>query len=267
MGDAIKAIILGIVEGLTEFLPVSSTGHLIIVNKYIYFQKDFQNLFDVVIQAGAIIAVIIYFWKRIFPDFKDKKQTRRVLRLWWRVLAGFLPAMVFGLLFDKTMEKYLFYPLPVAIALIVGAILLLYAEARLKNVRVVSTNKISYKDAFSIGLFQCLALWPGMSRSSSTIIGGLFMGLSREVSAEFSFFLAIPTILGASAYKLYKAIFKSAITITSSQWMILLLGTAVSFIVALMVVSLFMNYIKKKKLAPFAYYRIAIGILVILLLV
>lgn len=267
MGNAIKAIILGIVEGLTEFLPVSSTGHLIIINKYIYFQKDFQNLFDVVIQAGAIIAVIIYFRKRLFPDFKNPRKARRVLRLWWRVLAGFLPALVLGPILDKPMEKYLFYPLPVAIALIVGAILLLYAEANIKRDRVVSTDRISYKQSFSVGLFQCLSMWPGMSRSASTIIGGLFMGLSREASAEFSFFLAIPTILGASVYKIFKTIVKAHVTITSNQWMILALGTLVSFIVALMVVSLFMGYIKKKKLAPFAYYRIALGILVIVLMV
>lgn len=258
----LKAIILGIIEGLTEFLPVSSTGHLIIANRYIRFDDPkFTNVLDVVIQFGAILAVIIYFWNKIFPDFKDKRQSNKVYRLWGKVVVGFIPAMIFGFLFDDYIEEHFFNPTTVAVALIFGAFLLLFAEARLKKVRVASTDEMSYKDALVVGVAQCMALWPGMSRSASTIIGGLFMGLSREASAEFSFFLAIPTILGASFLKLLKA----GLSFSGIEWAALGVGTLVSFLVALLVVSMFMNYIKKRKLAPFAYYRIALGIAVIVI--
>lgn len=258
----IKAIILGIIEGLTEFLPVSSTGHLIIANRYIRFDDPkFTNVLDVVIQFGAILAVIIYFWNKIFPNFKDRRQSNRVYRLWGKVVVGFIPAMILGFLFDDYIEEHFFNPTTVAVALIFGAFLLLFAEARLKKVRVEDTDEMSYKDAFIVGVAQCMALWPGMSRSASTIIGGLFMGLSREAAAEFSFFLAIPTILGASFLKLLKA----GLNFSGIEWAALGVGTLVSFLVALLVVSMFMNYIKKRKLAPFAYYRIALGIAVIVI--
>lgn len=258
----LKAIILGIIEGLTEFLPVSSTGHLIIANRYIRFDDPkFTNVLDVVIQFGAILAVIIYFWNKIFPDFKDKRQSNKVYRLWGKVVVGFIPAMIFGFLFDDYIEEHFFNPTTVAVALIFGAFLLLFVEARLKKVRVASTDEMSYKDALIVGVAQCMALWPGMSRSASTIIGGLFMGLSREASAEFSFFLAIPTILGASFLKLLKA----GLNFSGIEWAALGVGTLVSFLVALLVVSMFMNYIKKRKLAPFAYYRIVLGIAVIVI--
>lgn len=172
----------------------------------------------------------------------------------------FLPAMVLGLLFKDFLEEHLFYPKPVALALIVGALLLLYAESRLKRVRVYNTDEISYKDAFVIGLIQCLAMWPGMSRSASTIIGGLLIGLSREVAAEFSFFLAIPTLIGAAVLM----VVKGGLAFSLYQWIVMLVGTVVSFIVAYIVIAFFMSYIKKRKLAPFAYYRIILGIIVLL---
>ncbi|GFR34442.1 undecaprenyl-diphosphate phosphatase [Thermobrachium celere] len=258
----LKAIILGIIEGLTEFLPVSSTGHLIIANKYISFTGNFANVFDVVIQVGAILAVMLYFKDKIFPKFEDKRQARRVFRLWYKVVVGFLPAAVLGFLLDDYIEEHFFNPRTVAYALIFGAILLLFAEARLKRIKVDDVDEMTYKDALGVGLFQCLALWPGMSRSASTIIGGLFLGLSREVSAEFSFFLALPTIIGASVLKL----FKSGLMFTPYEWLVLFVGTFVSFVVALIVIAAFMSYIKKRKLAPFAYYRIILGIIVLLLL-
>lgn len=256
----IKAIILGIIEGLTEFLPISSTGHLIIANKFIKFTGSFANAFDVVIQVGAILAVIIYFKDKLFPKLGHSKQSKKVYRLWAKVVVGFLPAMVLGLLFNDLLEEHLFYPKPVALALIVGALLLLYAESRLKRVRVYNTDEISYKDAFVIGLIQCLAMWPGMSRSASTIIGGLLIGLSREVAAEFSFFLAIPTLIGAAALMLLKG----GLAFSSFEWIVMFVGTVVSFIVAYIVIAFFMSYIKKRKLAPFAYYRIILGIIVLL---
>ena len=255
-----KAIVLGIVEGITEFLPISSTGHLIIVNHFIKFTGSFANVFDVVIQVGAIFAVIIYFKDKLFPKLNNRKQSHNVYRLWAKVVVGFIPAAALGFLFKDYIDAHFFAPKPVAWALIVGAVLLLLVEARLKKVRVSSTEKISYMDAFLIGIMQCLALWPGMSRSASTIIGGLLIGLSREVSAEFSFFLAIPTLIGAAVLMLLKG----GIAFTGYQWLIILIGTLVSFIAAYLVVALFMNYIKKKKLAPFAYYRIAVGLIILL---
>ncbi|SEF38605.1 undecaprenyl-diphosphatase [Caloramator fervidus] len=256
----LKAIILGIIEGLTEFLPISSTGHLIIANKYINFTGEFANVFDVVIQVGAILAVIFYFWDKIFPSFNNKQKAKKVYYLWVKVVLGFLPAAVLGFLFEDKIDKYLFNPLSVSIALIFGAILLLIAESKLKRVRVFDTDDMTYMDALLVGIFQCLALWPGMSRSASTIIGGLLIGLSREVSAEFSFFLAIPTLIGASFLKLLK----SSLSFSLVEWTTLFIGTLVSFIVALLVIKFFMGYIKRKDLRPFAYYRILLAVIVIL---
>lgn len=257
----LKAIILGIIEGLTEFLPISSTGHLIIANKYISFTGKFANVFDVVIQVGAIVAVIIYFREKLFPKPNDREEANKTYSLWFKVIVGFIPAAILGFLFDDYIEAHFFNTTTVAMALIVGALLLLYAEARLKRVKVSSIDGISYGNALTVGIAQCMALWPGMSRSASTIIGGLFIGLSREVAAEFSFFLAIPTLIGASALKLYK----SGLNFSSNEWMVLFVGTLTSFIVAYLVIAAFMGYIKTKKLAPFAYYRIALAILVLLL--
>lgn len=258
----LKAIILGIIEGLTEFLPVSSTGHLIIVGEYLKFANEsFSNVFNFVIQMGAILAVVLFFREKLFPKPGNREQSRKVFNLWVKVAVGCIPAGVIGFLFDDFMEEHFYSSLAVALALIIGALLLIFAERRLKRIRVSSTEDISYGNALAVGAAQCLAMWPGMSRSASTIIGGLLVGLSREVAAEFSFFLAIPTIVGASGYKLLK----SGLNFTSEEWMIMFIGTLVSFIVAYVVVAAFMGYIRKRKLEPFAYYRIALGILVLLL--
>lgn len=258
----LKAIILGIIEGLTEFLPISSTGHLIIVSNYIRFASEsFANVFNIVIQMGAILAVVIYFRSKLFPKLDDRIQANNVYQLWAKVVAGFIPAAILGFLFDDYIEEHFFNPVTVAMALIFGALLLLFAEKGLKRIKVFSTDNISYGNALVVGAAQCIAMWPGMSRSASTIIGGLFIGFSREVAAEFSFFLAIPTLIGASVLKLLK----SGLAFTSDEWMVLFIGTLVSFIVAYLVIAVFMNYIKKKKLAPFAYYRIILGVIVLLL--
>jgi undecaprenyl-diphosphatase len=257
----LKAIILGIIEGLTEFLPVSSTGHLIIANEYIKFTGKFANQFDVIIQLGAILAVLLYFKDMLIPKLNHSRETRNTIVLWTKVVVGFLPAAILGFLLDEKIEYYLFNPTSVAIALIVGAILLLYAEKSLKHVKVSSVHDISYKEATIIGFSQCFAMWPGMSRSASTIIGGLFLGLSREAAAEFSFFLALPTLAGAAVLKMLK----NGLAFSLYEWFILFVGSAVSFIVAYLVIALFMNYIKTKKLAPFAYYRIILGVLVLIL--
>jgi len=261
----LKAIILGVIEGLTEFLPISSTGHLIIANKFINFSGDFANTFTVVIQTGAILAVIIYFRDKLFPNFNgrlNKLNKDKFFLLWSKVIIGFIPAAFLGLLLDEYIEARFFNPRTVAFALIFGAILLLYSERKIKKVQVLTIEDISYKKAFMVGLVQCLALWPGMSRSASTIIGGLFLGFSREIAAEFSFFLAIPTLLGATAVKLYK----SGFSFTTYEWIITFIGTFVSFIVALIVIAFFMSYIKKRTFNFFAYYRILLGLLVLWLL-
>ena len=257
----LKVIILGIIEGLTEFLPVSSTGHLILAGKFIDFTGDFANLFDIFIQFGAIFAVIIYFRNQIFPDFKQENWLKDFTSLWSKIAIGFLPAVFFGVLFHDKIQEYLFKPVPVAIALIAGGILLIIAEFFFKKEKIDEIKKITYINAFLVGIFQCLALIPGMSRSASTIIGGLFIGFSRKIAVEFSFFLSIPTIVGASFYSLIKSKF----VFTSYEWFLLLLGTFVSFLVAFLVVALFMKYIKTNKLYPFSIYRIALAILVLFL--
>ncbi len=256
----IKAIILGIIEGLTEFLPISSTGHLILANKYLDFTGPFANTFAVVIQVGAIFAVLIYFKDKVFPNFRDKRGLKEYFSLWFKVAVGVIPAVILGLLFEDYIDKHFFNATTVAVALIVGAILLLYSEKRVKSSIITHERHITYGKAFLVGVFQCLALWPGMSRSASTIMGGLFLGFSRKVAAEFSFFLAIPTLIGAALLKLVKVGFDYS----SYEWLILGIGTFVSFVVAYIVIAFFMNYIKKRDLSPFAYYRIILGILVLI---
>lgn len=257
----IKAIILGIIEGLTEFLPVSSTGHLIIANKYLDFTGDFANSFAIIIQVGAIFAVVLYFKDKVFPKFDNKRRLVEYFSLWTKVAVGVIPAVILALFkFDDYVDQHFFNPTVVAIALIFGAILLLLAERKQKKAKVVSENHISYGQALVVGVVQCMAVVPGMSRSASTIIGGMFVGFSRKVAAEFSFFLAIPTLIGAAILKL----FKMGLDFSVYEWFILAIGTFVSFVVAYFVIAFFMNYIKRKKLVPFAYYRIILGVIVLL---
>ncbi len=260
--DALVAFFLGIIEGLTEFLPVSSTGHLIIAGRFLTFADPaFENMFNIVIQFGAILAVVFYFWNDIFPFTRDKDKNRRIWKLWGLIAIAFLPAAVIGVLIDDWMEAHLFNPVSVAVALITGAVLIFIAEARSRRQSLVAEpSQISVKLALAVGLFQCLAMWPGMSRSASTIIGAVFCGFARPLAAEFSFLLGIPTIMGASFFKLLKAGFG----FSAYQWVILTLGTAVSFITALIVVKFFMGYLKKYSLKPFAVYRILLGIAVLI---
>jgi|LGVF01.2.fsa_nt_gb undecaprenyl-diphosphatase len=264
--EIIKVIILGIVEGLTEFLPVSSTGHLILVSRFMSLEGAFNDLFNIVIQSGAILAVIVYFWKKIFPpipkmgDANSKLAFKNYINLWLKVVVSIIPAGILGVLFEEKIEELLFNPLTVAIALIVGAVILLVIEKNPKPERVTHEDQITYKEAFTVGVFQCLALIPGMSRSASTIIGGLVLGFKRSVAAEFSFFMAIPVILGASFVKLAKAGFD----FTSYEYLLLAIGTVVSFVVAYAVISVFMNFIKKHDFKVFAYYRIILGVIVLI---
>ena len=267
--DALVAFFLGIIEGLTEFLPVSSTGHLIIAGRWLTFSDPaFENMFNIVIQFGAILAVVFYFWSDIFPFSRDKEKNKRIWRPWGLILIAFLPAAVIGVLIDDWMEAHLFNPISVAVALITGAVLIFIAEARSdrrmadlsRQGLVAEPSQISIKLALAVGFFQCLAMWPGMSRSASTIIGAVFCGFARPLAAEFSFLLGIPTIMGASFFKLLKAGFD----FSAYQWVILTLGTVVSFFTALIVVKFFMSYLKKYSLRPFAVYRILLGIAVLI---
>lgn len=258
----IKAILLAIVEGATEFIPVSSTGHLIIVDDYIKLSTDpaFSNAFMVIIQLPAVLAVVAYFWTEIWPFQRDSHERNARLMLWARVVVAFLPAAVLGALFDDTIEAYLFNSITVAAALVVGGLLLLIIERNRPATRLLTVFEIGFATAFFIGLFQCVAMIPGTSRSAATIIGAMLLGATRPAAAEFSFILAIPTMVGATAYKLLK----NGFDFSAYEWSILVVGCATSFLVAYSVVAMFMNYIQRRDFKPFGYYRIVLGIVVLL---
>lgn len=258
-----KAIILGVVEGITEFLPISSTGHMVIVGKFINFTGEFATLFEIVIQLGAILAIVFLFREKIFGSLKHLKPKEEGFNLWSKLILAFIPSAILGLLFHEIIEKYLLIPVSVAGSLLVGGIWMIYAENKYrKNDIIQSIDEVSYKKAFLIGCFQCLSiLWPGFSRSAATIIGGWIMGLSSVAAAEFSFFLAIPTMLAATTY----ALLKSEIVLTTSQIVALVAGFVVSFIVALVVVAKFIDYIKTKPMKGFAVYRIILATVILLL--
>lgn len=261
----LKAIILAIVEGITEFLPISSTGHLIILEEIIKLSdnKNFTTSFEVIIQFGAILSVIIYFWKYIWPFSGNENDRKEKWNMWLKIIVAFLPAAIIGLLFEKKIEQYLFNSFTVSLALIFFGIVIILIEFHMKNnnKRIDNINDISYSKAFLIGIFQCLAMIPGTSRSAATIIGGLLLGLNRIISAEFSFFLAIPTIFGASMLK----VIKNGLIFTSYEWLLIIIGFITSFIVAWIVIALFMNYIKRRSFSVFGYYRIILGIIILLL--
>lgn len=258
-----KAIILGIVEGITEFLPISSTGHMVIVGKFINFTGDFATLFEIVIQLGAILAIVVLFRKKIFGSFKYLKPNEEGFNLWAKLILAFIPSAILGLLFHEVIEKYLLIPVSVAGSLLVGGLWMIYAENKYrKNDTIQSIDEVSYKKAFVIGCFQCLSiLWPGFSRSAATIIGGWIMGLSSVAAAEFSFFLAIPTMFAATIFTLLK----SSIVLTLPQIVALIAGFVVSFIVAIVVVAKFIDFIKTKTMKGFAVYRIFVAVIILVL--
>jgi undecaprenyl-diphosphatase len=254
--EILKSIILGIVEGLTEFLPISSTGHLIIVNKWISFSEPFTAMFDVVIQLGAILAVVVYFWGRLWPLDAEFKPEKAALRIWGKTIIGVLPALVFGFLFGKVIEEKLFNPLTV------GGAVLVFVEKRRVNSKFETVDAMPLKMAFFIGLIQCLAMIPGTSRAAATIVGAMLLGASRSAATEFSFFLAIPTMVAAAGYSLLK----HASALTSSQYAILAVGFLTAFITAHFVIKFFLNYIRRHDFVPFGYYRIGLGIVIFLML-
>lgn len=264
--DIIKVIILGIVEGITEWLPVSSTGHMILVDEFLKLNQsaEFKEMFLVVIQLGAILAVVIMFFNKLnpFSKKKTKEQQKDTINIWLKVIVGVIPAGVLGVLFDKTLEKY-FYNFPtVAFTLVLYGILFIVVEnnPNLKKQNVKRFEDLSYSLAFYVGCFQVLSLIPGTSRSGATIIGALILGLSRSLAAEFSFFMSIPVMFGASLLKLRKFGF----AFNFFQFFILLLGMLVAFVVSVMSIKMLMKYIKKHDFKVFGYYRIVLGVILIL---
>lgn len=287
MIEFLKVLILSIVEGITEFLPVSSTGHLILVNEFVKLEPaEFSNAFNVIIQLGAIMAVVVLYFKRLNPWDYEKTgnyfpknysklngQSRfyyrlthpdqRTIELWKRVIVGVLPAGVLGLLFDDFIDEHLFNPMVVATMLLIWGLIIIFVEKRNKKRNSFLNDNItnvSYKTVLAIGFFQALAMIPGTSRSAATIMGAMILGLSREAAAEFSFFLAIPTMLGATLLKVVKNVHG----FTGGQWLLILAGMVLSFIVAYVVIKKFMEYISKHDFIPFGIYRIILSAVVFL---
>lgn len=254
-----KTVAMGVVEGLTEFLPISSTGHMILVGDWIGFPKELEKTFDVFIQLGAILAVVVFFRERIgrwLASFRPEKALDHPISM---VLVAFLPAAAVGFLTHKWIQANLMSPRNVAIALIAGGIAIELIERRATKPSISTVEEVGLRQAVAIGLFQCLALFPGVSRSAATIMGGLLCGLSLPAAAEFSFFLAIPTMCAASGYSLLKV----ARTLSADHAMQLGIGFVVAFVVALMVVAAFMRYIQTNSFRPFVIYRIVLGALVL----
>ncbi len=269
MLEILKAILFGIVEGITEWLPISSTGHMILLNEFIKLDvsDEFYKLFEVVIQLGAILAVVIMYFKTICPfGFgKNKKERLSTWNLWGKILVACIPAAIIGLLFDDWLDEHLYNSVVVSLMLIIYGIAFLIIES--KNIGKGTTkelNDITYKQALGVGGFQLLSLIPGTSRSGATIIGGLVLGLKRSVAAEFTFFLAIPVMAGASLLKLVKYILEVGLVFTTSELLILGVGCLVAFIVSLIIIKFLINYIRKHDFKPFGWYRIALGIIVLL---
>lgn len=266
MTEVLKVLYLGLIEGLTEFIPVSSTGHLILSEHLVQLQMEHTESFSVFIQLGAILAVVVLFWHRFVAvfNFQSKANELSGLRALQLYFIACLPAFVFGALFHSMIKQHLFGPVTVAWALIVGGLLFFLVEFLVKRTSkqpLVELNELSSKQALIIGLFQCLALWPGMSRSGSTIIGGLIAGLNRKLAAEFSFIIAVPVMVAAVVYDLYK----EGVALTGGEFQLFMLGFVISFITALLAIRFFMHLLNRWTLVPFGWYRIGLGILVLLL--
>ena len=268
----IKAIILGIVEGITEWLPISSTGHLILVDNILKMQisKEFTSMFNVVIQLGAIMAVVYLYFNKLnpFDQQKSKLEQKQTWDLWLKVVVACFTSAVIGLLFDDWLDAHLYKPFPVALMFIIYGIGFIWVENRNRNIKPKCTdlNRFTYKAAMMIGVFQVLALIPGTSRSGATILGGILIGASRYVAAEFSFFLGIPTMFGASGLKIFKFI-KNGNFFDLQSTFILLTGMIVSFIVSVLVIKFLMDYIKKHDFSVFGWYRIILGSIIILTMI
>ncbi len=267
MNELIIAFLLGIVEGITEFLPISSTGHLILINNFLSFTGAFPTLFDVVIQCGAILAVLLYLRKKILPLQKNSADREKTIEIWKKILISVLPALLVGGLFGAWIQETLFTPLTVAIALFVGGVFLLLLEKYTsKEKRFTEIIQINYSTAFFIGLIQCFALIPGTSRAAATIIGAMLLGADRKIATEYSFFLAIPTLIAASGYSLF-VYFSDGNTINTFQYQTLALGFIVSFITAWLAIAWLMKYVSMHDFKLFGYYRIILAVLVLFFLI
>ena len=251
----LQVIILAIIEGITEFLPVSSTGHMILASSIMGIQSnDFVKLFTVAIQLGTILSVIVLYFKRFFKSFD----------FYFKLLAAFVPAVIFGLLFSKKIDQLLESPLGVAIALLVGGIILLFVDKWFKDGNIDDTDQISYPTAIKIGFFQCISMIPGTSRSAASIVGGMTQKLTRKAAAEFSFFLAVPTMFGATAKKLYD-FYKEGHSISPNEINLLIIGNVVGFVVAMLAIKSFIGYLSKHGFKAFGIYRIIVGGVILVL--
>ncbi len=269
MLEFLKAILFGIVEGITEWLPISSTGHMILLDEFVKLNvsPEFWDLFLVVIQLGAIMAVVLLYFKKIWPfgidhETKQIEIKLSIFRLWFKILVACIPAAIVGLLFDDILEKYLYnFPTVAAMLIIFGILFIVIEKINAdKKPKVRKLSELTYKDAVIIGMFQLIAaIFPGTSRSGATIIGALMIGVSRTVAAEFTFFLAIPVMFGASLLKLLKFVLKSTAVVTTMELGILAVGVIVAFLVSIFVIRFLMGYIKKNNFIPFGYYRIILG--------
>lgn len=253
------AVILGVVEGITEFLPISSTGHLIIVGHYLEFTGDLATTFEISIQLGSILAVVFYFREKILFLLKNAKTDESARNFLLAIAAAFMPAAVIGLLVHSWIEEYLFNPITVACALILGGVLIIIIEKKAYDPKITKLEKVGIKNGFLVGCAQCCALFPGMSRSASTIMGGLLLKMDRITAAEFSFFLAIPTMFAATGYDLVK----NRDVLDGDGLQIILIGLVIAFFSSLLVINFLFAFIKKYNFQPFAYYRIILGVLIL----
>lgn len=269
--EILKVVILGIIQGITEWLPISSTGHMILADTFLQLQqpKDFMDMFYVVIQLGSILAVVVLYFNKLNPFSRAKSRAERLstFQLWFKVIVAILPIGVIGLLVDDWVTEHFYTPTVIAIALIFYGILFILLEKRNHRVkpRIRNFEQLSYRTAVCIGILQLLAIIPGTSRSGSTILGAMLLSCSRFVATEFSFFMAIPVMFGASGYKILKFILKTGLaSITGFQWGLLLIGSLVAFVVSLFAIKFLMNFIRKHDFTAFGWYRIMLGIIVIL---
>ena len=272
MIEMLKAILLGIVQGITEWLPISSTGHMILVNELMPLtvladaaaNKEFVDMFMVVIQFGSILAVLLLYFHKLnpFSPRKNAYEKRSTIDLWLKVIVAVVPAGIIGVLFDDLIDAYFYNPVTVASMLIIYGVAFLAIESRHRRPSVTSFEKMSYKTALAIGVFQVLALIPGTSRSGATILGAVLLGCSRGIAAEFSFFLAVPVMFGASALRLAKYFLKGNV-FAPMELAILLVGCAVAFVVSLVCIRFLMGFVRKHDFKPFGWYRIVLGVLVI----
>ena len=267
--EILKAIFIGIVQGITEWLPVSSTGHMIIANEFVQLDVSAGcwDLFEVITQLGSIVAVVILFFDKLNPWSKNKDAVMRkkTWSLWFKVVVAVLPAALIGILLEDWLDEHFYNFIVVAIALVAYGVLFIVVERINKNKRykIEDVYDIDYVTAIKIGCFQVLSLIPGTSRSGSTILGASTVGVNRTAAAEFSFFLAIPVMLGASALKVFKAFVLDGLTLNLTEWVVLLTGTVVAFLVSMIVIKFLMNFVRRHSFESFGWYRIALGIVLI----